>query len=58
MKVTVIEKFQDAITGAHYSKGDVIDVTDQKRIDNMVSNNLVEVAEPKVAKKTNRKLED
>jgi len=57
MKVTVIETFQDALTGGHYSVGDVIDISDQKRIDNMVDKKLVEVAEPKVSKKVSRKPE-
>lgn len=51
MKVAVIETFQDKITGAHYSKGDVINITDTKRVDAMLNMKLVEVAEPKVTKK-------
>lgn len=48
MKVTVIETFQDKITLEHHHKGDVLNLTDQARVDVLVSKHLVEVAEPNI----------
>lgn len=58
MKVTVIKTFQDAITGQHYHAGDVINITDAKRVSAMEDLKLVEVTEQKITKKASRKLED
>lgn len=56
MKVTVIEMFQDKGTKEYHHKGEVLDIADSKRVDELVSCNVVEVAETSKPKKaTNAK---
>lgn len=43
MKVTVIEIFADKFTGEVYQVGDVINIKDQKRVDDLVERKLVKV---------------
>lgn len=67
MKATVIEIFQDKITNELHHVGDVINIEDNARLDDLVKRNLVKtekvaekVAEKPIFKKsaTKRKVED
>lgn len=57
MKVTVIEMFQDSMTGKYHKTGDQIEISDAKRVDKLVDMKLVEVIEssPKPKKTTSKK---
>lgn len=57
MKVTVIQMFQDIETGAYHKPGDTVEVSDSKRVDELVNHGLVEVTEdaPSKPKKTTSK---
>lgn len=54
MKVTVIEIFQDKETGNHYQKGDVLEIKDSKRADELVQANVVKMMESSKPKKTTK----
>lgn len=56
MKVTVIEIYQDKFTGNHHQVGEVLDIKDTKRVDELVAANVVKVVESsKPSKKTTSK---
>lgn len=53
MKVTVIEIFQDKNTLNHHQIGEILDIKDSKRVDELVDAGVVKVMESsKPAKKT------
>lgn len=55
MKVTVIEIYQDKNTLEHHQIGDVLDIKDQKRVDELVEAKVVKVVESsKPTKKTTK----
>lgn len=59
MKVTVIEMFQDKNTGEYYDKGQMIEISDSKRVDELVSAKVVEVtAKPETTSKARGKKND
>lgn len=45
MKVTVIEIYQDKYTNNHHQIGEVMDVKDSKRVDELVEAGVVKVVE-------------
>lgn len=45
MKVTVIEIYQDKFTGNHHQIGEILDIKDSKRVDELVEANVVKVVE-------------
>lgn len=56
MKVTVIQMFQDIETGAYHNPGDTVEVSDSKRVDELVNHGLVEAEDiPSKPKKTTSK---
>lgn len=56
MKVTVIEIYQDKFTGDHHQIGEVLDIKDTKRVEELVQANVVKVVESsRPAKKTTNK---
>lgn len=56
MKVTVIEIYQDKITGEHHQIGEVLDIKDSKRADELVEAGVVKMMESsKPSKKTTTK---
>lgn len=58
MKVTVIEMFQDKNTGEYYDKGQTIEVSDAKRVDELVRAKVVEVTAKPEAPKARGKKDD
>lgn len=53
MKVTVIEIYQDKNTLEHHNVGEILDIKDSKRVDELVEAKVVKVMESsKPAKKT------
>ena len=53
MKVTVIEIYQDKNTLNHHQIGEILDIKDSKRVDELVDAGVVKVMESsKPAKKT------
>lgn len=56
MKVTVIEIYQDKITGEHHQIGEILEIKDSKRIDELVGAGVVKMMESsKPSKKTTTK---
>lgn len=56
MKVTVIEIYQDKNTLDHHQVGEVLEIKDSKRVEELVQANVVKVLESsKPAKKTTAK---
>lgn len=56
MKVTVIEIYQDKNTLDHHQVGEVLEIKDPKRVEELVQANVVKVLESsKPAKKTTAK---
>lgn len=56
MKVTVIEIYQDKNTLDHHQVGEVLDIKDSKRVDELVEAKVVKVVESsRPAKKTTNK---
>lgn len=56
MKVTVTEIYQDKYTLEHHQIGEVLDIKDSKRVDELVEAKVVKVMESsKPAKKTTNK---
>lgn len=55
MKVTVIEIYQDKNTHNHHQVGDVLDIKDPKRVDELVEAGVVKIVESsRPAKKTTK----
>lgn len=55
MKVTVTEVFQDKITKNHHHIGEVLEIKDESRVDELVSAKVVKVVESsKPTKKTTK----
>lgn len=52
MKVTVTEVYQDKLTKEHHHIGEVLDIKDESRVDELVSAKVVKVLESSKPKKT------